>query len=84
MTDFRRPELAYHVEMTAEKLQEMIKYIENAKKEGQPGQVLTIPVSHNFNFIIRDIVKYNTPKSVHRETEEVDLVEPSKLKTLLH
>jgi len=53
-------ELNFEIEMTKDKLREMILQIEAAEKVAQPSQVLRMKINHNTILVFRNLYKYNT------------------------
>lgn len=62
-------DLSFEFEMTKEKLQEYIKYIENAEKIAVPGQVLRIRINHAAMMVFRKLDKAPVLSAVTVDSE---------------
>lgn len=61
--------LAFEIEMTTEQLQEMCKYVSNAQQVMTEGQVFRLEVSHNVDFVFKNLKPFKGPLTNYRETE---------------
>jgi len=62
-------ELNFEVEMTKDKLRELLSQVENAEKVALPGQILRIKVHHMFCFTFRNVYKMPASKNSSFETK---------------
>ena len=63
--------LAFEIEMTTEQLQKMCEYVSNAQQVMVEGQVFKLEVSHNVDFVFKNLKPFKGPLSNYRESEEV-------------
>ena len=63
--------LAFEIEMTTEQLQKMCEYVSNAQQVMTEGQVFRLEVSHNIDFVFKNLKPFKGPLSNFRETEEI-------------
>ena len=61
-------ELTFEHEMTKEKLQEMIRMVENAEKHSVRGQILRIKINHTTQFVFRNIYKEPVHQGIGKES----------------
>lgn len=61
-------ELNFEIEMTEDKLREILRQVENAKSQAQVGQVLRIKLNHDTILTFRNLAILKATKSVYRET----------------
>ena len=62
-------ELAYEIDMTKEKLKELLTQLENAEQVALPGQILRIKIHHAFVLTFRNVYKMPANKAISFETE---------------
>ena len=63
-------ELTFEIDMTKEKLRELLTQVENAEKVALPGQILRIKIHHAFCLTFRNVYKVSSSKSVSFEKED--------------
>ena len=69
-------ELNYEIEMTEDKLREILNVIDNAKKQAQIGQVLRVKLNHNTIIVFRNLAQFKTINNISRESEEAKFIKP--------
>ena len=62
-------ELNFEIEMTKDKLRELLNQLENAERVALPGQILRIKVHHMFCFTFRNVYKMPTNKGSSFQSE---------------
>lgn len=63
--------LAFEIEMTTEQLQKMCEYVANAQQLMAEGQIFRLEVSHNVDFVFKNLKPFRGPINNFRETETV-------------
>lgn len=75
-------ELNFEVEMTKDKLREILNQLENAEKLALPGQILRIKVHHMFCFTFRKV--YKMPMLKNSSFESLPINNEEKVEFNLH
>lgn len=63
-------ELNFEIDMTKEKLREILNIVENAEKQALIGQVLRVKLNYNTLFTFKNLAIIKSNSSIIRSTEE--------------
>jgi hypothetical protein len=63
--------IAFEIEMTEERLTEMLQYVKNAKDHMVAGQTFRLEVDYNVDFVFKGLKSFRSEIYLKRETEEV-------------
>lgn len=64
--------IATNIEMSKEKLREMLNIVEQAEKHASIGQSLTLEINHNTNFVFKELAKIPGLKSSSVDSDTVN------------
>jgi hypothetical protein len=61
--------IAYEIEMTEERLQEMLKCVKNAKDHMVHGQTFRLEIAYNVDFVFKGLVSFKGEVFTRAETQ---------------
>lgn len=68
--------IAFEIDMTPEKIEKVLTYIENAKKQMQDGQIFRLEISHNVDLVFKGLKQFKFGTSTNRESTSETLQVP--------